>query len=278
MKLLCQLMIFSAAFFFYRAEAIAQPAPGDPNFAAYVALKDRVEKATYNLSKRTENSALIFLCTIWALERDEERQVYRFFSKAHCVATDVVKRDLVCVASRRFYIHNDSAQVLRYIPVRVVDVGSQTRGHDVALFEASFEDMGDDQPLPLPLAKSSTTVVSGDRVLTFANPVGYAMRFFYGYISRKDVPEPLRDPNAQINWERIMIVEMGGGRGASGAAIVSIDQQAVIGTYMGIIPGSPTAFVLHVDVLHEFLKRVDEGKHYPWFDPERSFNPSCLVE
>ncbi len=69
-------------------------------------------------------------------------------------------------------------------------------------------------------------------MLNIASPFGLGKQLFVGYVSLAHVDRPKMDLN-EVQWTDVMMVNIGGGPGSSGSAIVSEDQKAIVAFLVG---------------------------------------------
>ena len=65
--------------------------------------------------------------------------------------------------------------------------------------------------------------------------MGLGKQLFVGYVSLPKLDRPPVDAGL-VKWTDLMLIQIGGGPGSSGSAIISVDQQAIVGFLVGVFP------------------------------------------
>jgi Trypsin-like peptidase domain len=115
------------------------------------------------------------------------------------------------------------------IPVTIKVVGNWQQGWDCAILEAVTKvnltviPLGDDTKLDM-----------GDKVMSVSAPLGGGIKEYYeGFVSAT-VKQIDPDIYRQIrSWGNSIFLQIGGTFGSSGASIISVDQQAIVGVFTG---------------------------------------------
>jgi len=122
-------------------------------------------------------------------------------------------------------------------PLTLIWQGSEDEGQDYALL---FLATSEKRPT-IPLGDIRKSHV-GSRVVYAGWPAALSIQWFEGTISRmpgfSTSEFPLIYPEDHINWEHSMLVGIGGGPGASGSALIDLDQHAIIAVLSGRIGGT----------------------------------------
>ena len=124
------------------------------------------------------------------------------------------------------------------IPVTISAVGNWHDGWDVAILTVETKEVLTVIPLG-----DETKLDMGDRLLTVSAPLGGEIKYYWeGYISatRHQVDPGLS--HRVRDWKFVTLATIPGYEGSSGAAIVSVDQQAIVGVYTSQIRGGEPTF------------------------------------
>ena len=194
-------------------------------------------------------------CTATAFDSrpstDQSKSVYRFVSAAHCVeGNDDAQQKL-----QKFYISSDANGEKSYLAAKLIEAGDKTQGDDFSLFEVTTATKFVVTPLG-----DETTLKSGDNVVNVAGAMGFGKQFFQGYVSEVHMDRPPLDAGV-VQWTDVMLVEVGGGPGSSGSAIVSTDQKAIIGFLVGDAGVDVGKICVPVSKFKKFVSLVDSGKY-----------------
>ena len=231
-----------------------------------VAPQARAQKAPESLNQRVYDSVVLLYvqdgagdmrmaCTATAFDQkksaDQKKTVYRFVSAAHCVeGNDDAQQKL-----EKFYISSDSNGEKNYLLAKLVQAGDKTQGDDFSLFEVTTADTFVVTPLG-----DDSTLKAGDGVVNVAGALGLGKQFFQGYISEQHVDRPPVNIGVVV-WTDLMLVEIGGGPGSSGSAIVSTDQKAIVGFLVGDAGADVGKLCVPVSKFKKFVTAVDSGKY-----------------
>lgn len=195
--------------------------------------RDRVYDASLQLYFTPEKTKLVPLpepiasCTATAFEKIEKG--YRLVTAGHCVLDDVT------FGSNHDYIPVEKGLSVGYgvpgkqvfIPVKLHSVGNVRKGWDVAILIAETT-----VKLPVIPLGDSTAVDIGDRIVTVSAPLGGELKqYFEGYVSA--AAAQLGPPNLMGEWGRMFFTQIQSNQGSSGAAVVSVTQQEMVGIYIG---------------------------------------------
>ncbi len=201
-------------------------------FASPVALAQRITPDEQKLAASLSDSVVILYtqddagdmhmtCTATAYRKTDSG--YRFVSAAHCVPGD---RDFE-QKQIKFFVTADKASLKSFVEVSLIEAGDKQVGDDFAIFEAETDAVFTVTPLG-----DSASVKQGDSMLNIASPFGLGKQLFVGYVSLAHVDRPKMDLN-EVQWTDVMMVNIGGGPGSSGSAIVSEDQKAIVAFLVG---------------------------------------------
>lgn len=198
-------------------------------------------------------------CTMTAFEKTVKG--YLFVSAAHCVGDDNVTKERSATSKNTFYMTFDepSAITKKFHPAKVVWVGYQSRGEDLAVFEVETKE--DWQTISLGDEK---TLQDGAPFVNIASPLGLGLQTFHGIISKLFLDRPVTQ--GTINWRGTMVLQQAGvNGGSSGSAIISTEQKAIVGFLVGTIDGG-TIIAMPVSRFKAVDKAVKEKKYKYWSD------------
>lgn len=176
---------------------------------------------------------------------------YRFVTAAHCVHGDTDEEQAETV----FYVTNDTAGTKTYLPAKLVRASDKESGDDFAIFEVTTTAQFSVVPLG-----DNTLLQVGSPVMNVAAPLGLGKQLFFGYVSALRIDRPKIDA-VTVKWSDVMLVFIGGGPGSSGSAIVSDDQKAIVGLFVGGFPANIGAIVVPISKFKTFEKSVDAGTY-----------------
>lgn len=195
-------------------------------------------------------------CTVTAFEKtpvpNSSKSTYRFVSAAHCVngTTDAQQK------LQKFYISADTKGTKAYLPAKLIETGDKAMGDDFSLFEVETAEefavtaLGDDSKLAL-----------GDKVINIAGALGMGKQYFEGYVSESRLDRPPLNAGV-VQWTDVMLIQIGGGPGSSGSAIVSVTQDAIVGFLVGSdAMGDIGKLCVPVTKFEAFVKAVDAGTY-----------------
>lgn len=177
--------------------------------------------------------------------------VYRFVSAAHCVDGNDDKQQKL----QKFYVTSDSNGEKSYISAKLIQAGDKKQGDDFSLFEVTTADKFVVTPLG-----DETVMHPGDGVVNVAGAMGFGKQYFQGYVSEVHMDRPPLNAGVVL-WTDLMLVEIGGGPGSSGSAIVSTDQSAIVGFLVGDAGVDVGKLCVPVSKFKTFLSLVDAGKY-----------------
>jgi len=202
------------------------------------------------LYTQDDSGGLHMACTATAYRKVEGG--YRFVSAAHCVQgdTDDEQKQI------KFYVTTDKLNVKSFTEVKLIEAGDKQVGDDFSIFEAKTDAVFTVTPLG-----DDSLVHAGDAVINIAAPLGLGKQLFVGYVSLLKVDRPKLDAG-DVSWTDVMLVNVGGGPGSSGSAIVSDDQKAIIAFLVGSFnQGNIGHICVPVDKFKAFEAKVDTGKY-----------------
>lgn len=213
----------------------------------------RVYSSVVLLYGQTPDGGMKMRCTATAYKRVEKDGVKktRFVSAAHCVEGDTDEEQ----AKQKFFITADSDGAKTFVPAALVRAGDKKKGDDFSIFEVdgekfSFIPVGDSKSLKI-----------GDDIVDVSSPFGLGKIYFSGYIGSTHVDRPPLDAG-DVEWNNVMIVEIGGGPGSSGSAIVSVEQKAIVAFVVGSFNGGNIGMIaIPVDKFKAFEAAVDAGTY-----------------
>ena len=225
-------------------------------------LTDRAKNATALLYSQDAKGGMRMRCTATAYERTETiPYVYTFVTAAHCVGSDNRQKERVADYRRTsFYITFDQTEQKTFYRANVKSIGYQTRGDDFAEFEVISP-----QDWPRIPIGDERLEEEGNEILNIASPLGLGRQVFHGHITKLILDRPV--VQGDINWQGSILIQVpGSAGGSSGSAIISIEQQAIVGFLVGTIGGS-TMTAIPASRFTEFKKRLAEDR-YRWQIPE----------
>jgi len=200
-----------------------------------------------------ETGGMKMRCTATAYRVTEKDKVKktRFVSAAHCVSGDTDEEQ----AQGKYFITLDSEGPKTFIPAVLVRAGDKKKGDDFSIFEVE----GDKFPV-VPVGDSKSLKI-GDEVVDVSAPLGLGKIYFQGYIGNVHLDRPPLDAG-EVVWSNVMIVEIGGGPGSSGSAVVSVEQKAIVAFVVGSFNGGNLGMIaVPVDKFKAFEAAVDAGTY-----------------
>lgn len=229
---------------------------------------DQFEKNVYAavalFYAQLEDGTFKQLCTATAFERSDK--TYKFVTAAHCVAEDNVLHERVEVVRVRFLTTFDEEGEKGIVPAKLLAVGYQHNGDDLAVFEVQLK-----KEIPIiPLAAKNA--IRGERIVNVASPLGLGKQLFRGYVSSSKLDRPMISEKAGINWEGATLLDINVGPGSSGSAVVSPKQGGIVGILVGTIGSQSSTFnvvAIPIEQFHKFWNAAKVGK-YKWYRPEES--------
>ena len=227
--------------------------------AAAKSLSERVRDATAILYSQTPDGGMRMHCTATVFEAHERdgRKGYLLATAAHCVAGDDLITSKVRQSGASFFITFDKGPNQVFHPLHIEGAGFQSRGDDFAVLHA----FTDEEWEVLELGDAST-LEPMDEVLNVSAPAGLGLQVMKGQITLTRLNRPVKTRG--LNWEFAMLMNLGSGPGSSGAAVVSVDQEKIIGFVVGSIGGNPTTVVLTVNRFEVFMFAARTGMYGWW--------------
>lgn len=177
---------------------------------------------------------------------------YRFVSAAHCVPGTEDKLQKL----QKFYISADSKGQKNYFVARLVQAGDKKLGDDFSIFEVETADHFDTVTLG-----DESILRIGDRVINVAGALGFGKEYFEGYVSEVQLDRPPLN-GGEVTWTNVTLVQIGGAPGSSGSAIVSLDQNAIVGFLVGASNDDVGKICVPVSKFKVFLAAVNAGKYH----------------
>ena len=220
---------------------------------------EKARDATAILYSQSTSGGMRMHCTATVFEAHERdgKKGYLLVTAAHCVAVDDLITSKVKVSGASFFISFDNEPKQVFHPVHVEGAGFQSRGDDFAVLHAYT----DEEWEVLELGDVSS-LKPMDEVLNVSAPAGLGLQVLTGQISLVSINRPVKTWG--LNWQSAMLVNLSSGPGASGSAVVSVEQEKIIGFVVGGIGGNPTTVVLPVSRFTLFVQSARIGR-YAWF-------------
>jgi len=220
---------------------------------------EKARDATAILYSQSTSGGMRMHCTATVFEAHERdgKKGYLLVTAAHCVAVDNLITSKVKVSGASFFISFDNEPKQVFHPVHVEGAGFQSRGDDFAVLHAYT----DEEWEVLELGDVSS-LKPMDEVLNVSAPAGLGLQVLKGHISLVSINRPVKTRG--LNWQSAMLVNLSSGPGASGSAVVSVEQEKIIGFVVGGIGGNPTTVVLPVSRFTLFVQSARIGR-YAWF-------------
>lgn len=213
-------------------------------------LIQHVDKSVTLLFSQNDDGGMRMRCTATAYRKTDKG--YRFASAAHCVDGHTESEQ----ADVHYFVSADSAGKKTYIPAKLVAAGDKEIGDDFSIFAVDTPETFEIVPLG-----DNTTLALGAPVVNIASPLGLGKQLFTGYISSVHLDRPSLDAG-EVKWRDVMLVVGGGGPGSSGSAIVSVEQEAIIGFLVGeFTEGQIGMIVVPVSKFKTFESKVDDGSY-----------------
>jgi hypothetical protein len=193
-----------------------------------------------SLYTRDLGGNLDFVCTVSVVHGPdlglEQSQV--LLTAAHCV-----ERSLSYNQSTEEWTTDGDYLVTfnekSYYSVLLYRVGTLERGYDIAILE--FED---DAPLINPLRVGEwDDVRPGTDIYNWANPGGYGLQRFEGYVTRLSFDRP--GGPGESNWRGYSLALLPVAGGSSGSLVLDADER-VIGVVIGMIVPQGATFTVFV--------------------------------
>lgn len=214
-------------------------------------------KAVGALYAQDMSGGMRMRCTMTAFEKVETG--YLFATASHCVGNDDVERERSATSAETFYMTFDEPRSISKVfhPAKLRWSGYQSRGEDLAVFFVASKD--DWNTIPLGDEK---TLLDGAEYVNIASPLGLGLQTFHGIISKIYLDRPVTQ--GTINWRGTMVLQQAGvNGGSSGSAIISTEQNAIVGFLVGSIDGG-TIIAMPVSRFKAVDKAVKEKKYKYW--------------
>lgn len=228
-----------------------------PVLAQPPTLAEKATKAVALLYAQDEKGGMVMRCTATAF--DKTRKGYKLISAAHCIGSDDTNKERSAKSKNiPFFVTFDETQaVKKFHPARVEWVGYQHHGHDFAVFFVETEEtweiipLGDEKKLKADAA-----------ILNVASPLGLGIQVIRGTISSVYLDRPVIQ--GDINWRGSMLLSIPTvGGGSSGSAVISTEQEAIVGFLVGTIGGNNIT-AIPVSAFKAVREQI-EAKTYPHF-------------
>ncbi len=178
------------------------------------------------------------VCTATAFQKTEKG--YLLVSAGHCVVNegtdDVWGPYYMPLADGKLSLeYGNPGEKHVLIPVRIESVGNWHKGWDVSILSVET-----DLKLTIIPLGNDLVLAMGDPVVSVSSPLDGDIKFwFQGYVSAKESqfePETVKHDAA---WSHNVLLQLHGEGGSSGAAVVSPDQRAIVGIFVGIFRAPP---------------------------------------
>ena len=227
--------------------------------AAAKSFVEKAKDATAILYSQSVSGGMRMHCTATVFEAYEQdgKKGYLLVTAAHCVAVDDLITSKVKVSGASFFISFDNESKQVFHPIHVEGAGFQSRGDDFAVLHA----FTDEEWEVLELGDVSS-LKPMDEVLNVSAPAGLGLQVLKGHISLVSINRPVKTRG--LNWQSAMLVNLSSGPGSSGSAVVSIDQEKIVGFVVGGVTGNPTTVVLTVNRFRLFLQAA-RVQMYAWW-------------
>jgi S1-C subfamily serine protease len=196
-------------------------------------------------------------CTATAFQRTQN--TYYFATASHCIGDD--EDGYAADASYTpFYLSFDEeGETKVFYRAEAVAVGYQTAGDDIAVFAVTAS-----QEWPVIALGQESLERRGSPFVNVSAPRGLGIQTFLGTISKLRMDRPIKD--GSINWkDNIMLQVVGIAGGSSGSAIISLQQERIVGILVGSIGGN-TIVAVPVSRLHRLIAQTHSGT-YPYARP-----------
>ena len=219
-----------------------------------------VEGAVALLYTEDLSGGMRMTCTATAYEKTAKG--YRFVSASHCVsgATDAEQKQ------EKFFLTSDGINEKNFIPAKLIQAGDKNIGDDFSIYEVET----DQKFNVIPLGDSSK-LEAGDAMIDVAAPMGLGKQLFVGYVSLPKLDRPPVDAG-EVKWTDLMLIQIGGGPGSSGSAIISVDQRAIVGFLVGGGQADIGKLCVPVSKFKAFLIKVEAGKYVETAPPAQNPN------
>jgi len=215
------------------------------------------------------NGEIVRACTAPAFER-EPNDIYRFFVMAHCVASLDEKTSLTIPFPDDFsyvIVFNRGGEIQSAYLASVLAIGDMSQPmRDLAILEAKI-----DRYIPvIPLGQRAPVLGEKVSLVTPANEYvanGFIMNEFYtGFVTLDEIRIDYFASNGE-NFKgsfKIQLNDLGSANGASGSAVVSHDQNAMVGLIVASIKndmGGIGLAAIPITEINEFNREFKQGKY-----------------
>src|SRR5208337_1734397 len=200
---------------------------------------------------QTESGGMDMKCTATAYEKLADSSGYRFVSASHCVEGKTDKEQ----KAQKYYITLDESGEKTFYRAILIETGDKTIGDDFSIFEVKATKVFAISPLG-----NSSIVKVGDKVINISSPLGLGKQYFEGYVSNLHLDRPPLNAG-EVKWTDVMLIEIGGGPGSSGSAIISEEQHAIVGFVVGTTGANVGLVILPADKFIAFEKAVKAGTY-----------------
>lgn len=173
-----------------------------------------LEASVVGLYAGMESGGKQFICTATAFDKKGGKTL--FLTAAHCLAKPGVMWTYLFT----------STDTLTYEPARVLKVGNMKLGYDFAI-------LAGDKPYPVTPLGNEMKEAPNVSVLAIGMPGGLGKLPLRGYVLLRNVDRPMLADEGTTNWSGCMLVELHGGPGSSGSAVVSDTTHTIIGMLVG---------------------------------------------
>ena len=237
---------------------LALPLQADP-------LAEKASKAVGLLFSQNMSGGMRMHCTMTIFDKVPDG--YLLATASHCIGDDDVSKERSANSKDTFYFTFDESSKHDKVfhPAILVWAGYQSRGEDLAVFKVKTTEVWETVPLG-----DETKLKDGAKILNLASPLGLGVQTFHGTISKVFLDRPVTQ--GTINWRGTLVLQLPGvNGGSSGSAIISIEQQAIVGFLVGSIDGG-TIIAIPVSRFKAVSKAVADGK-YKWWKENVELNP-----
>ena len=240
--LFAALLFFAASLPIGAQTPVRLAAPSKP-------LVNHVYDSVALLYTQDESGDMKMTCTATAFAKTQTG--YRFVSAAHCVPgeSDRVQK------LQKFYISADSKGQKNYFVAKLIQAGDKKMGDDFSIFEVDTLDHFD-----IMMLGDEASLKIGDRVVNVAGALGLGKEYFEGYVSEIQLDRPPLS-GGEVTWTNVTLMQIGGAPGSSGSAIVSVDQNAIVGFLVGASDSDIGKICVPVSKFKAFLAAVDAGTY-----------------
>jgi hypothetical protein len=168
-------------------------------------------------------------CTAHAFQKTDNG--YLLLTAAHCVITEhkgLFAYDEPAADGMLSVAYGNPGDNRPLIPVTIKMIGNWREGWDIAVLNMDTKIV-----LPVIPLGDDTKLEMGDRLVSVSAPMGGQVKYWYeGYMSaNRNQIDPSLGRTIR-SWRYSIFVEIPGYSGSSGAAVISVDQQAIIGIFV----------------------------------------------